>query len=46
MPDLRETARRLLEAEARHLDVPLDPGSVLAGRAEGVPEVHITGAAD
>lgn len=43
-PGLRDFARRLLEAEARHLDVPLDVASVLARRAEGVPEVHITGA--
>ena len=43
---LRDTARRFLEAEAHHLGVPLDPGSVMAHRAEGVPELHITGAAD
>ena len=26
--------------------MPLEPGDVLARRAEGVPEVHIAGAAD
>jgi hypothetical protein len=45
-PALRDTARRFLEAEAQHLAVPLDPGSVMAHRAEGVPELHITAAAD
>lgn len=43
---LRELVRRFLEAEARHLDVPLDLASVMARQAEGVPEVHITGVAD
>jgi hypothetical protein len=32
-----------LEAETRHLGVPLDPASVLAQRTEEVPEVHVTG---
>jgi hypothetical protein len=45
-PGLRELARRFLEAEARHLGVPLDLASVMARRTEGVPEVHVTGAAD
>ena len=45
-PGLREVARRFLEAETRHLGVPLDAASVMARRSEGVPEVHITGAAD
>lgn len=45
-PGLRELARRFLEADAGHLRVPLDVASVLAWRAEGVPEVHVTGAAD
>ena len=45
-PALREPARRLLEAETRYLGVPLDAVSVMARRSEGVPEVHITGAAD
>ena len=44
-PGLREVARRFLEAETRHLGVPLDAASVMARRFEGVPEVHITGAA-
>jgi hypothetical protein len=35
-----------IEAEAAPLGVPLDPGSVLARRVDGIPEVHITGAAD
>jgi hypothetical protein len=43
-PGLREVARRFLEAETRHLGVPLDAASVTARRSEGVPEVHITGA--
>ena len=43
---LRDLARRFLEVEARHLDVPLDLASVMARRAEGEPEVHIAGAAD
>jgi hypothetical protein len=45
-PGLQKLARRFLEADAAHLGVPLDLGSVMARRAEGVPEVHITGAAD
>jgi hypothetical protein len=45
-PGLRELARRFLEAETRHLGVPLDAASVMARRSEGVPEVHITEAAD
>jgi len=45
-PGLREVARRFLEAETRHLGVPLDAASVMARRSEGVPEVHITRAAD
>jgi hypothetical protein len=44
-PGLRELARRFLEAGTRHLGVPLDAASVMARRSEGVPEVHITGAA-
>jgi hypothetical protein len=43
---MRDTARRFLGAEAQHLGVPLDPGSVMAHRAEGVPELYITAAAD
>ena len=45
-PGLRELAQRFLEADAGHLGVPLDFASVMARRAEGVPEVHVTGAAD
>jgi hypothetical protein len=45
-PGLRELARRFLEAEARHFGVPLDVPSVLGRRAEGEPELHVTGAAD
>ncbi len=45
-PGLRDLARRFLEAEAGHLGVPLDAASVLARRAEGAPEVHVTAAAD
>ena len=48
VPGLREPARRFLEAvdKARHLDVPLDADSVMARRAEGVPALHLTAAAD
>ena len=42
---LRGLARRFPEVETRHLAVPLDAASVMARRSEGVPEVHITGAA-
>ncbi len=45
-PVLRDLARRFLDAEARHLGVLLDEGNVMARRAEGAPEVHVTGAAD
>ena len=45
-PGLRELARRFLEADAGHLGVPLDRASVMVRRAEGVPEMHVTGAAD
>ena len=45
-PGLRELARRSLETEARHLGVPLDVSSVIARQAEGLPELHITRAAD
>ena len=44
-PGLRELAGRFPEAGTRHLGVPLDAASVMARRSEGVPEVHITGAA-
>lgn len=45
-PGLHDLARWFLEADAGHLGVPLDVASVLARRAEGVPEVHVIGAAD
>lgn len=45
-PGLWELARRLLEAEAQHLGMTLDLASVMARRTEGVPELHITGAAE
>ena len=44
-PGLRELARRFPEAGTRHLGVPLDAASVMARRSEGVPDVHVTGAA-
>jgi hypothetical protein len=43
-PGLRELARRFLEAEAAHFGMPLDLASVMARRAEGEPELHISGA--
>lgn len=45
-PILRVLARRFLEAEADRRGVPLNPASVLARRAEGEPEMHITAAAE
>jgi len=45
-PGLRELARHFLEAEAAHHGMPLDLASVMARRAEGEPELHVTGAAD
>lgn len=44
-PALRETARRILEAEATRLGVPLDPAEVLVRRAAGGTEMHIMAAA-
>ena len=46
VPGLRDTARRFLEAQVDRLGVPLDPASVMARRAEGVPELYVTAAAD
>lgn len=43
-PGLRETARRILDAEARRFSVSLDVGDVLLRRAEYLPEPHITAA--
>jgi len=45
-PALKALARDILEAEARHLGVSLDVSDVLTRRAEGMPAVHITAAAD
>ena len=45
-PALRALAREILQAEAAHLDVSLDPADVLLRRAEGAPAVRITAAAD
>ena len=45
-PGLRELARQFVETEARHLGVPFDVSSIMARQAEGVPEVHVTRAAD
>ena len=45
-PGLQELARRHLEAEPAYLGVALDMASVMARRAEGVPGVHVAGAAD
>jgi hypothetical protein len=44
-PALREPARRFLEAETRHLGMPLDAANVMARRSKRVREVHITGTA-
>ena len=45
-PALRALAGDILEAEARHLGVLLDAGSVLTRRAEGMPALHLIAAAD
>ena len=45
-PALRDTARQILTATARQMDVSLEPADVLTRQAEGWPEVHITAAAD
>jgi len=42
-PGLREVARRFLEAETRHLGVPLDAASVMARRSEGARRTHHRG---
>jgi hypothetical protein len=42
-PGLREVARRFLEAETRHLGVPLDAASVMCRPGRGRAQVHITG---
>jgi len=45
-PALRALAREILEAEARRLGVSLDTADVLLRRAEGVPALHLTAAAN
>ncbi len=45
-PALRALAREILEAEAAHLGVSLDDADIVPRRAEGIPAVHITAAAD
>jgi hypothetical protein len=45
-PALRALADEILEAEAAHLGVSLDTADVLLRRAEGVPGVHLTAAAE
>jgi hypothetical protein len=45
-PALRALATEILRAEAAHLGVSLDAADVLLRRAEGVPAVHLTAAAD
>ncbi len=45
-PGLRYLAPRFLQAEAGRLGASLEVGDVLARRAGGVPEVHVTAAAD
>jgi hypothetical protein len=45
-PSLRALARKILEAEAEHLRLSLDPGDVLDRRAGGAPALHLTAAAE
>ncbi len=46
VPALRQTARRIPEAEAKRFGVSLDTGDVLLRRAEGGPELHVVAAAE
>src|SRR2546423_49391 len=46
VPALRQTARRILEAEAKRFGVSLDTGDVPPRRAEGGPELHVVAAAE
>ena len=46
VPALRQTARQILEAEAKRFGVSLDTGDVLLRRAEGGPELHVVAAAE
>jgi hypothetical protein len=43
---LRQTARRILEVEAKRFGVSLDTGDVLLRQAEGGPELHVVAAAE
>jgi hypothetical protein len=45
-PELRETARRILLAEASKLGVPLGRSEVLRRRTRGGPPMHVMAAAD
>jgi len=45
-PGLRETARRILLAEAGKLGVPVGRSEVLRRRARGGPPMHVMAAAD
>jgi hypothetical protein len=45
-PTLKDTARRILTATARDMDVSVELSDVLARRAGGWPEVHLITAAD
>jgi hypothetical protein len=45
-PSLRETARRILEAEAARFGVPLGRAEVLHRRAQGGSPMHVMAAAD
>ena len=45
-PTLRDTARRILEAEAMRSGVPLGRIEVLRRRARGGPAMHVLAAAD
>ena len=45
-PTLRDTARRILEAEAARFGVPLGRAEVLRRRARGGPAMHVMAAAD
>jgi hypothetical protein len=45
-PSLRALARKILEAEAGHLGLPLDPGDVLDRRSGGAPALYLTAAAE
>ena len=46
VPARGQTARRILEAEAKRFGVSLDTSDVLLRRAEGGPELHVVAAAE